>query len=56
MKRHGSADVFVTDTLRSYGAAMKGIGNADRQETGRWLNNRVENSNQPFRRIERAML
>jgi putative transposase len=56
MKRHGSADVFVTDTLRSYGAAMKGIGNADRQETGRWLNNRVENSNPPFRRIERAML
>ena len=56
MKRHGSADVFVTDKLRSYGAAMKEIGNADRQETGRWLNNRAENSHQPFRRRERAML
>jgi putative transposase len=56
MKRHGSADVFVTDTLRSYGAAMKEIGNAERQETGRWLHNRAENSHQPFRRRERAML
>ena len=27
-----------------------------RQETGRWLNNRVENSHLPFRRRERAML
>jgi putative transposase len=40
----------------TYGAAMKVIGNADRQETGRWLNNRVENSHQPFLRQERAML
>jgi putative transposase len=56
MKRHGSADVFVTDKLRSYSAAMKDIGNADRQETGRWLYNRAENSHQPFRRRERAML
>ncbi len=31
------------------------IGNAERQETGRWLNNRAENSHQPFRRRERAM-
>jgi putative transposase len=30
--------------------------NADRQETGRWLNNRAENSHLPFRRRERAML
>jgi putative transposase len=35
---------------------MKVIGNADRQETGRWLNNRAENSHQAFRRRERAML
>jgi putative transposase len=34
---------------------MKIIGNADRQETGRWLNNRAENSYLPFRRRERAM-
>ncbi len=56
MKRHGRPHIFVTDKLRSYGAAMKEIGNADRQETGRWLNNRAENSHQPFRRRERAML
>ncbi len=56
MKRHGSPKIVVTDKLRSYGAAMKVIGNADRQETGRWLNNRAENSHLPFRRRERAML
>ena len=56
MKRHGNPHIFVTDKLRSDGAAMKAIGNADKQETGRWLNNRAENSYQPFRRRERAML
>ena len=35
---------------------MKEVGNASRQETGRWLNNRAENSHLPFRRRERAML
>ncbi len=55
MKRHGNVDVLVTDKLRSYGAAMKVMGNADKQETGHWLNNRAENSHQPFRRRERAM-
>lgn len=34
---------------------MKAVGNAGRQETGRWLNNRAENSPLPFRRRERAM-
>jgi len=38
MKRHGQPQIIVTDRLRSYGAAMKIIGNADRQETGRWMN------------------
>jgi putative transposase len=56
MKRHGRPEVLVTDKLRSYGAAMKVIGNADRQETGRWLNNRAGNSHLSFRRRERAML
>jgi putative transposase len=28
----------------------------DKRKTGRWLNNRAENSHQPFRRRERAML
>jgi len=55
MKRYGRPEVVVTDQLRSYCAAMKVIGNAERQETGRWLNNRAENSHQPFRRRERAM-
>ncbi len=55
-KRHGRPAVIVTDGLRSYGAAVKEIGNADRQVTGRWLNNRAENSHQPFRRRERARL
>jgi len=55
MKRFGQPHIIVTDKLRSYGAAMKEIGNADRQQTGRWLNNRGENSHLPFRRRERAM-
>ena len=48
MKRHGAPKVVVTDRLRSYGAAMKEIGNSDRQEVGRHLNNRVENSHPPL--------
>ncbi len=56
MKRYGQPEVIVTDKLRSYGAAMKVIGNDKRQETGRWINNRAENSHLPFRRRERAML
>jgi putative transposase len=56
MTKHGRAETFVTDKLRSYGAALKEIGAAERQETGRWLNNRAENSHLPFRRRERAML
>ena len=46
----------MTDKLRSYGAAMKEIGNAEKKGTGRWLNTRAENSHLPFRRRERAML
>ena len=56
MKRYGSPEIVVTDKLRSYKAAMKVFGNEARQETGRWLNNRAENSHQPFRRRERAMV
>ena len=55
MKRYGRPEIIVTDRLRSYRAAMREIGNEARQETGRWLNNRAENSHQPFRRRERAM-
>jgi len=56
MRKHGCPEVMVTDLLRSYGAALKEIGAEHRQETGRWLNNRAENSHLPFRRRERAML
>jgi putative transposase len=55
IRRHGKAEELVTDGLKSYGAALKEIGAGGRQVTGRWLNNRVENSHQPFRRRERAM-
>ena len=56
LKRHGSPEAVTTDGLRSYGAAMKTLGNTDKREVGRWANNRVENSHLPFRRRERAML
>jgi putative transposase len=56
LKRHGSAETIVTDGLRLYPAAMPELGNLDRREIGRWLNNRAENSHLPFRRRERAML
>ncbi len=56
MRRHGRPEAIVTNKLRSYGAALKEIGAESRQETGRWANNRAENSHLPFRRRERAML
>ena len=56
MKRHGNPHSLVTDKLRSYGAAMKVVGNADKQDNGRWLDNRAENSHQPFLRRERAVI
>ena len=56
MKRYGIPEVIVTDQLKSCGAAMKMIANAQRQITGRRLNNRAENSHLPFRRRERAIL
>ncbi len=55
MKRYGRPRSIVTDRLRSYRSAMNVIGNAADQECGRWLNNRAENSHQPFRRREGAM-
>ena len=56
LKRHGSPEKITTDGLRSYRAAMNELGNAEKQEFGRWANNRVENSHLSFRRRERAML
>ena len=53
LKRHGTPVRITTDGLRSYGAAMKELGNAERQEIGRHANNRAENSHLPLRRRER---
>jgi len=55
MKRYGRPRSIATDRRRSYRAAMHIIGVSDRQKFGRWLNNRAENSHQPFRRREGAM-
>jgi putative transposase len=56
MKRYGRPKTIVTDRLRSYRSAMRSIGNASSQERRRWHNNRAENSHQPFRRRERALV
>ena len=56
LKRHGSPEKTTTDGLASYKAAMKDLGNTNKQGVGRWANNRVENSHLPFRRRDRAML
>ncbi len=55
MKRHGKAENVVTDRFASYRAALRELGALETQKTGRWLNNRVENSHLPSRRRERAM-
>ena len=55
MKRYGRPASIVTDGLPSYRAARTVIGNAAARTCGRWLNNRAENSHQPFRRREGAM-
>jgi putative transposase len=55
MKRYGWPNSIVTDRLRSYRWAMREVGASGRQECGWWLNNRAENSHQPFRRREGAL-
>lgn len=54
--RHGSPEKITTDGQRSYCAVMSELGNADKQEIGRWANKRIENSHLSFRRRERTML
>ena len=56
MKRYGQSRVIVTDRLWSYWEVKNVIGNAANQDCGRWLNNRAENSHQPFRRRKGTML
>ena len=55
MKRHGPPQTIITDKLRSYKAAMRQLGNMNKQDTTKHHNNQAENSHQPFRRRERAM-
>jgi putative transposase len=55
LKRHGRTSEIVTDGLRSYSAALKALYPGLRRRTGRWANNRSENSHLPFRRREAAM-
>ena len=47
--------VVVTDTLRSYGAALKELLPHTEHRQSRYLNNRAENSHQRTRRRERAL-
>lgn len=53
--RHGRLHVSVSDKLRSHGFALRVVGAADRQATGRWRDNRAESSHLPFGRRERAI-
>ncbi|CUH44773.1 Transposase IS66 family protein [Ruegeria atlantica] len=55
MKRHGFVEEIETDRFASYKAALRDLGVLEKQQTGRWLNNRVEHLHLPFRRRERAM-
>lgn len=48
LKRHGIPEAITTDGLASYKAAMRELGNTQKQEIDRWANNRVENSHLPF--------
>ena len=56
LKKYGFLpENLVTDDLRSYTAAARDLGIERRRLTGRWRNNRAENSHQPTRRRERKM-
>lgn len=53
LRKQGFApEAVVTDKLRSYGAALRELGMADRHVTGGRANNRAEDSHQPLRRRE----
>ncbi len=56
LKKYGFLpENLVTDDLRSYHAAARDLGIEHRHRTGRWRNNRAENSHEPTRRRERKM-
>jgi putative transposase len=56
MRRYGQPERIVTDRFPFYPAALRELRASDLKSTGRWLNNRVENSHLPLRQRERAML
>lgn len=57
LKRQGYVpNAIVTDRLRSYAAALRDLGLANRHVTGRRSNNRAEVSHQPTRRRERQQV
>ncbi|MGI4880218.1 MAG: hypothetical protein ACRYG4_22340 [Janthinobacterium lividum] len=47
-QQHTGSDPVGRDDVCQMPTVHEDIGNADHQETGRWLNNRAENSHQPF--------
>ncbi len=56
LKKQGvTPATIVTDKLGSYSSALRELGVARRHDTGRWQNNRAENSRQPLRQRERRM-
>ena len=56
LKKQGvTPAVIVTDKLGSYRSALRELGLARRHDTGRWMNNRAENSHQTLRQRERRM-
>ena len=56
MKKHNCVPKrFITDKLRSYGAAKREIAPGVAHISHKGLNNRAENSHLPFRKRERAM-
>ena len=56
LKKQGFApSTMVTDKLRSYGSAIRGLGLICVHVQGMRKNNRAENSHQPVRRRERKM-
>ncbi len=55
IKPHEKAENVVTDRFASYRAALLDLGASEKQQTGRWFNNRVENLHLRFRQRERAI-
>jgi putative transposase len=56
LKKYGFLpEKLITDDLRSYYATARDLGIGHRHRTGRWRNNRAENSHQPTRRREYKM-